>query len=105
MSCKRARNLFAAYWDDEVTQAEREWLEGHFGACSACRAEYDGLARTIELVGSLPREESPADFVERTVARARRAAVEPDRVPGATHRWVPITAAAALLAVLGGSAI
>ena len=27
MSCKRARNLFAAYWDDEATQAEREWLE------------------------------------------------------------------------------
>jgi len=105
MSCKRARNLFTAYWDDEVTQAEREWLESHFGGCPGCRSEYDALARTIELVGSLPREESPADFVERTVARARRAAVEPDRVPGTSQRWVPITAAAALLAVLGGGAI
>jgi anti-sigma factor RsiW len=105
MSCKRARKLFGRTWDDEVTQAEREWLEGHFTTCSACRAEYEGLARTMELVSSLPREESPADFVERTVARARRAATEPDRVPGISHRWIPITAAAALLAVLGGSAI
>jgi len=105
MSCKRARNLFGRTWDDEVTQAEREWLEGHFAACSTCRAEYEGLARTMELVSSLPREESPPDFVERTVARARRAATEPDRVPGISHRWIPITAAAALLAVLGGSAI
>jgi anti-sigma factor RsiW len=105
MSCKRARNLFGRYWDDEVTQAEREWLESHFAGCGRCRTEYESLARTIELVGSLPREESPADFVERTVARARRAATEPDRVPGISHRWIPITAAAALLAVLGGSAM
>jgi anti-sigma factor RsiW len=103
MSCKRSRNLFGRYWDDEVTQAEREWLESHFAGCAACRAEYDGLARTLELVGSLPREESPADFVERTLARARRAATLPDRVPGASHRWIPITAAAALLAVLVGT--
>ena len=105
MSCKRARNLFGRYWDDEVTQAEREWLESHFAGCATCRGEYDSLARTIELVGSLPREESPADFVERAVLRARRAAVEPDRVPGGSHRWIPITAAAALLAVLAGTAI
>jgi anti-sigma factor RsiW len=105
MSCKRAHQLFAAYWDDELTQAEREWLESHFAACATCRSEYESLARTIELVGSLPREESPPDFVERTLARARRAAIEPDRVPGGSHRWIPITAAAALLAVLGGTAI
>ena len=105
MSCKRARNLFGPFWDDEVTQAEREWLEGHFAGCAVCRAEYDALARTLELVGSAPREESPSDFVERTVARARRAATLPDRVPGGSHRWIPITAAAALLAVLGGTAI
>jgi len=105
MSCNRARNLFAAYWDDEVTQAEREWLEAHFAACTTCRGEYDQLVRTIEMVGSLPREETPPGFVESTVARARRAGVEPDRVPGRSPRWVPITAAAALLAVLAGTAI
>ena len=27
--CDQARRLFGAYWDDEVTQAEREWLESH----------------------------------------------------------------------------
>ena len=105
MSCSRARNLFAAYWDDEITQAEREWLESHFAACEVCRAEYESLARTLELVGSIPREEPAPGFVERAVARARRVSVEPDRVPGISPRWVPITAAAVLLAVLGASAV
>ena len=105
MNCRRARRLFGAYWDDEVTQAEREWLEAHFGTCGSCRAEYEQLARSLEWVGSLPREETPAGFVERTLARARRAGLEPDRVPGSAPRWIPVTAAAALLLVLAGSAI
>jgi hypothetical protein len=105
MSCKRARGLFGAYWDDEVTQAEREWLEAHFSACTECRSEYEGLVQSLELAASIDREEVPPYFVEQTVARAKRAVVEPDRVPGGTPRWIPITAAAALLAVLGGSAI
>lgn len=105
MSCKRARHLFAAYWDDELTQAEREWLESHFAACDACRAEYEALARTLELVGAIPREEPSAGFVEAVVARARRSAVAPDHVSGASPRWVPITAAALLLAVLGASVV
>ena len=29
MKCGQARRLFGAYWDDEITQAEREWLEAH----------------------------------------------------------------------------
>ena len=27
MNCDDARRLFGAYWDDELTLAEREWLE------------------------------------------------------------------------------
>ena len=53
--CNQARKMFGAYWDDETTQAEREWLETHFTACAKCRAEYDHLARTLEMAGSLPR--------------------------------------------------
>ena len=32
MNCTHARKLFATFWDDETTQAEREWLESHFTA-------------------------------------------------------------------------
>ena len=58
MNCGDARRLFGAYWDDEITLAERDWLESHFASCAGCRSEYETWARAIELVGSLPRAES-----------------------------------------------
>jgi len=101
--CDQARRLFDAYWDDEVTQAEREWLEGHFGACPGCRETYEQLVRTLEAVGSLPRVEVTRDLAERALNAARRAQVVPDRLAVAppTPRWVPVTAAAALVLVTG----
>ncbi len=99
--CDQGRRLFGAYWDDEVTQAEREWLESHFAGCSACRQQYEQFARTLEAVGSLPRTETAGDLPERSLAAARRASSVPDRIAAApaTPRWVPITAAAALVLV------
>lgn len=95
-SCGRARDLFGSFWDDEVTQAEREWLEGHFRACDACRGEYERFARTLEAVASLPREEAAPDLAARALAAARRAAPARDVIfVRETPRWVPVTAAAA----------
>ena len=105
MNCKQARKLFGAYWDDELTQAEREWLETHFGSCTACRTAYEELGRSLELVGSLPRVEVAPDFAERVLARTRRATTEPDRLTGTSPRWIPITAAAALVAVIGATVV
>ena len=97
--CDQARRLFGAYWDDEVTQAEREWLESHFGTCPGCHQQYEQLTRTLEAVGSLPRTEVAQDLPERALLAARRASSVPDRiaVAPATPRWVPVTAAALLL--------
>ena len=102
MNCTHARRLFAAFWDDETTQAEREWLEGHFASCPACRREYEQYARTLEVLGSLPRIEAAPDLAERALQRARRAETAPDRLPLLRPQWVPITAglAAALLLTL-----
>ncbi len=99
--CDQARRLFDALWDDEVTQAEREWLEGHLGACPACRHAYEQYARTLEAVAALPRVETSRDLAERALAAARRAQPVPDRLAVAppTPRWVPVTAAAALVLV------
>ena len=99
MNCGNARRLFGAYWDDEITIAERDWLESHFASCATCPAEYESFARAIELVGSLPRAEVRPELAERALARARRATVAPDRMPVATPRWIPITTTAALLAI------
>jgi anti-sigma factor RsiW len=85
--CDQARRLFGAYWDDEVTQAEREWLESHLGGCPACRQQYEQFTHTLDAVGSL--------------VAARRAAAVPDRIAIAPARpvWIQVTATAALLLV------
>jgi anti-sigma factor RsiW len=101
MKCRDARRLFGAYWDDELTQAEREWLESHFTACTECRESYNVLARSLELASGLPRVEPAPEFAERVLARVRRTAPAPDRLPVAAPRWIPVAAAAAMLVVAG----
>ena len=100
--CTRAHDLFGAFWDDEITRAERDWLEGHFRDCASCRAEYDTYSRALGLVQELPRAEAAPDLAERALAEAKRRAPEPDRIfVRETPRWAPVAAAAAvLLAVL-----
>ncbi len=95
MICDRARRLFGACWDDELTQAERDGLEGHLASCPRCRAEYDEFSRALELAASLPRIEASADLMDRVLARSRRATTAPDIVREAGARWVPVAAAVA----------
>jgi predicted anti-sigma-YlaC factor YlaD len=100
MRCDRARRLFDACWDDELTLAERDWLETHLASCSGCRTEYDEFSRVLELAGSLPRLEARADLAVRVLARARRATTAPDRVGDRAPSWVPVASVAAAAAVL-----
>jgi anti-sigma factor RsiW len=93
--------MFGAYWDDELTQAEREWLESHFTGCTGCRESYEVLARSLELASGLPRVEPEPDFAERVLARVRRTESVPDRLPVATPRWAPALAVAAVVLVAG----
>ena len=86
------QRLFGAYWDDEL-DAGRARVARDRTSPPARRAarEYEELARTLELVGSLPRVEATPDCVERVLARARRAAPAPDRAAGRRPpRWVPV---------------
>ena len=96
MTCTHARKLFAAFWDDETTQAEREWLESHFTACDSCRLEYEGYARTLEIVASMPRVEPAPGLPERVLQRVRRAESVPDRMPVRSSLWVPVGSAVAV---------
>ena len=99
MMCNRARRLFGACWDDELTQAERDWLEAHFRSCAACRTEYDEFSRALEWTGALPRIEASPGLVDRVLARSRRVSPSPDLVGERGVRWVPVAAAAAVLLV------
>ncbi|MBI1796643.1 MAG: zf-HC2 domain-containing protein [Candidatus Eisenbacteria bacterium] len=106
MNCGHARSLFGSYWDDEITLAERDWLESHFASCERCRTEYEAFARSIELVSSLPRAEVTPGLAERALARARRATPAPDRLPvSTTPRWIPVTATAALVTIAAATAL
>lgn len=104
--CDQARRLFGPYWDDEATQAEREWLESHLAGCTSCQPGYEQFARTLERVGALPRIEVAADLAERALAAARRATAVPDRiiVTSAAPRWLPVTAVGLVL-LLGVGAL
>jgi anti-sigma factor RsiW len=102
MNCGHARELFGAYWDDEITQAEREWLESHFTSCEGCRVAYEEFSRPLEALATLPRIEAENGFADRVLARVRHAGSAPDRLPRpVTPAWVPVTAAAALLLLAG----
>jgi anti-sigma factor RsiW len=100
--CARVRDLFGAYWDDETTRAEREWVDAHFAQCASCRAEYEALALTLGAVAALPRAEAAPDLAARSLAAARRAPAERDVVyVRPVSGWVPLAAAAALVLVAG----
>jgi anti-sigma factor RsiW len=101
MKCSQVVRMFGAYWDDETTQAEREWVEAHLASCASCRQEYEAFSRTLELVGTLPRIEPAPDLVERVLSRARRVTPAPDLVPVRSRRWIPVTATAALTLIAG----
>ena len=97
IGCAQARRWFGAYWDDEMTQAERERLEAHFASCPACRQEYEALTRTLEWTAELPRHDAAPDLLQRTLAQIRRTAPAPDRVRMERPAWVPVAAAATVL--------
>ena len=100
MSCDRARRLFGACWDDELTHAEREWLEGHLGRLSPVPER----VRRVLARARARRRAAPGRRPARP-GRARARAL-PSRGGGAGRaaarpaRWVPALAAAAAVAVL-----
>ena len=116
MHCDRAKELFGGAWDDELSVAERESVEGHLASCVSCHREYDDLARLLELVQTLPRPTVPSDFAEQVLLEARRretahparrgfwARFAGDRTGRPLFPWAgrPAFALAATLLVVGG---
>ncbi len=75
LRCPQARRLFSPYLDGAVTGAEMLALEGHWRHCAACRAGYQELRRTQQLLASVQRPQAPEDLGLRLrVAISREAA-------------------------------
>jgi anti-sigma factor RsiW len=95
MTCERTRAALIAYHFGVATDEERNAIEAHLPACSACVVELVTLKRAIEVDDARP---SPA-------ARDRlRAAVAAELQPRARRRWErPLAfafAAAAIVAAM-----
>jgi len=109
--CERTDSLLSFFIDDELSPAERRFVEGHLVACPRCRRQRDDLGTVLDRVRRLPRIVAGPDFTERVLAEAmgRPAAgleepVVPLRPPS-FPRWAPPLAAAAALGVLAFLAV
>ena len=94
----KIRELLSAYIDGEVSEAEAAQVDEHLEQCDECRAEFDSLSSTVNLLIALPQLELPRSFVlteEPAPTRAAFSFVWPTRVAAGM-------AAAFLLALLLG---
>lgn len=79
LRCPKAKRLFSPYLDGAVTGAEMIALQNHLSACPACRAEYQSLRETQQLLLRVGRPKAPADLglklrlaISREAAQAKR---------------------------------
>jgi len=56
MECRKAREFFSPYLDEELTSEARTALEGHLEGCPACREE---LSRWQEFTRALRGLKAP----------------------------------------------
>lgn len=98
-ACERVEPLLAPWADGTLRADETPALEAHLRACAACR-ELAAAGREVhELLRARAdqlKERAPAALRERLAAGGGRAAGQP-RATGLLARWVPASAAAALL--------
>lgn len=95
MSCKRARGLFSARIDDELTPVEAGSLEMHLRDCTeGCREQWNSFQVTVRMVHALPPVEPDPSFVGQVLDRVRaweaqeagRTVSVPVRVPWSTSQ-------------------
>ncbi len=73
MNCREVQTLIHKELDRELSEGERQELERHFEACSACSAERDGLARLLGAARDMRlRDGPPPDLARRVAARIQR---------------------------------
>jgi hypothetical protein len=109
----RTSEQLSAYLDGELSDAERAGLEQALADDRKLTRELAELRMTRALVRSLPREEAPADFARRVMARLeRRTLLQPGIQAGGRTVWrlalavagvVLVTAAVAVYVVMLGS--
>ncbi len=78
MNCRKIYQALSAYMDGELPGVDALVVRQHLTSCDACRAEYEGLRQTKQLLSRLrmkePRPDLPQDIVRRLQLENTRAA-------------------------------
>lgn len=108
--CETIRSQLGPFVDGELSDAEREQVQGHLAACAACRQELarlDGLTRRL---GDGMAVTAPAGLwaaIEQRLGEAAAAVATEPKLRPPDRSWVlriarkPLAAAAVLLLVVG----
>ena len=77
MNCRKIYQALSAYMDGELPGVDALVVRQHLASCPECRAEYEGLRHTKQLLSRLrmkePRPDLPQDIVRRLETENRRA--------------------------------
>lgn len=87
-----------AYLDGDISREDEQKLKEYLNRCAECREIMNGLTESVAFLGSAPRLEAPANFVEGVMARLPK-----DKKQSGLQRWFrhhPLLSAAALFFIL-----
>jgi anti-sigma factor RsiW len=105
MRCEECSALLDAFHDQELAAAERAAVQSHLDECPGCRAKYETLARTSQLL-----KEGSVRYPAPDVLKARiRGALLQQEVgdrprAGGRFPWLPLAAAGLAIAVASSAA-
>lgn len=102
MTCEEALVLISGHLDNENTTEEEMQLHAHLEHCAQCRQVLEAFREIDTDIADLT-EEVPAGLREDVMAAIRREAAPKKKKK--QIRWAPVAAAAALVLVIGASAM
>lgn len=107
MRCHDICENLSAYIDGMLDKSDASLVEQHLESCPGCKAEYDDLLATVELVRDLPEVELPPGFRDELKERLITAGSFEGAPKPATRRlfggrWVGMVAAAAVIFITVG---
>src|SRR4051794_24916704 len=107
MWCRTVRNQLSAYADGELSLPVTRAVEEHLAQCERCAQEHTSLQRLVQVTGTIPMEEVPAELHSRILMRLAYAEVDPAPAARRPRRsmmsgpwaWVAFTGATAAIAL------
>ena len=111
MNCQQTKKLIPVYLDDALDAADRQRVAEHLVSCADCRAEARRIEDVWELLGAVKAVEPPPNYrirfwqsVDARRPWRARAWQQVQAVLG-NRRWLPASAAAAIVLLVSGMAV